>query len=143
MSKKIVVVSGLMVLLVLPLTGLAIDLNVAQPPTADAINLGQLLNAFLNVIWWIFLAVAVILLIITGVLFLNTQGDPEKIKKARMSLILAIVGIVVALLGYRMFNTVHCLIDPSACVLACVPAGGACTANADCCSNDCAGSICL
>lgn len=145
-NKKIVTVSAMVVLLVVPLVGFAaIDLNVAQPPTAGAINLPGFMNAILGVVWKIFLAAAVVLLIIAGILFLTTQGDPEKVKKARLALIFAIIGIVVALLGFRMYSTICSLImgdsnantcspvaaevplDPAA-IRACCPTwpGGAC-----------------
>lgn len=145
MNRRLITISVLIALVALPLVGsAAFELNVApEPSRAGAVNFVALLGAAIDLIWIIFVGAVVVLLILTGILFLTTHGDPEKVKKARLALILCVIGIVVALLGYRMFATINCLIDPSACAAICVPNGGACTANADCCSSDCGGSICV
>jgi|SRR3989344_769022 len=142
MTKRLITVSVLIALVALPLVGLAaFELNVTpEPSRVGAVNFVALLGAAIDVIWIIFVGAVVVLLIITGILFLTTHGDPEKVKKARLALILCVIGIVVALLGYRMFTTINCLLDPSSCTPVCAPANGACMNNVDCCNGICSGS---
>ena len=52
----------------------------------------------------ILMAAAVISIIIAAFLFITAAGDPEKIKKARLFVIYALVGVVVAILASGIVN---------------------------------------
>ncbi len=92
-------------LLVLPLVVLAFDFSIAQP-TQGALDVRDFLNKVLNVIWWIFLAAAVIFFVIIGILFLTNLGNPEDISKARKALIWGGVGVAVGVLAFGMVRII-------------------------------------
>lgn len=52
--------------------------------------------------WIIFGGVAIVMFVISGILFLSSQGDPEKLKTARSALIWGVVGVAVAILAYSV-----------------------------------------
>ncbi len=138
MSKKFFIALALIISFTLPLVTLAggFELSVpTEPNRTNAIDFQALISSAIDVIWKIFVGAVVVLLIVTGILFITAQGDPEKSKKAKMALLFSIIGIIVALLGYRMINTITGLITNGVCV----PAGGSCNAMSDCCNNMCSG----
>lgn len=62
-----------------------------------------------NVIDWILAVlgiVAVIMVIIGGVNYLTSQGDPTKTKKGRDTILYGIIGLIIALLAYAIVNFV-------------------------------------
>jgi ABC-type Fe3+ transport system permease subunit len=66
---------------------------------------GMIKNAF-NAIWYIVGAIAVISIIYSGFLYVSARGDESKVKKAKTSLVYAIVGLVVAVSAYAITNFV-------------------------------------
>ena len=63
---------------------------------------GQIVNALLYVLG----AVAVIVIIIAGILFATSSGDPALITKAKNTLLYAVVGLIVAIMAYAIVNYV-------------------------------------
>lgn len=49
---------------------------------------------------------AVMAIIAAGIMYVSSGGDKENIDKAKKILIFAIIGLVVALLGYVLVNTI-------------------------------------
>lgn len=113
MNKKLI--ASAVALLVMPMVALA-----AENFVVTVIN-----NFLTMVIWPIFLGLVIIMFIWAGILYLTARGDPEKFKKANLAVVFAIVGIIVAILGYRIVATLRNIIPDS---------GGAvaCTTSADC-----------
>ncbi len=64
----------------------------------------------LLVIWPIFAGASIIMIIVSGFLFVTAQGDPSKISTAKKSLLWAIVGIIVGLLSVVIPWTIFQLI---------------------------------
>ncbi|MCX6720112.1 MAG: hypothetical protein NTV36_03350 [Candidatus Staskawiczbacteria bacterium] len=98
-TKKIVSVVAITMAL-LPL--LAFAYTAPVEPTGGLTSIGTLVTNVLGLIWPAFIGLAVIMIIVAGLLFITSNGAPEKISQARMSLLWAIVGIVVAILAYSL-----------------------------------------
>lgn len=96
MGKKILFLI-LIGALVLPLAALAAD----NPTTITT-----LVDAAVNTTLYIASGVVVILWVITGLLFLTAQGQPEKLKQARTSLIAAVAGTALVILAVSAVSVV-------------------------------------
>jgi len=83
-------------LIILPILTLA-----AETPTLQGMA-----DAAVQTALYVASAIVVILWIVTGVLFLVAQGDPEKINVAKRSLIAAIVGTVIIIVAAGAINLV-------------------------------------
>ena len=99
MDKKIVTLLASSVLFALPVAALAF--NAGALPGTNA-NIGALIDNVFNLIWPIFMAVAVIMFLIAGFLFLTARGDPAKVKDARNAVIWGSVGVGVGLLAFSI-----------------------------------------
>lgn len=64
--------------------------------------IGAVINAVLGLVG----IVAVVVMIIGGISFIASQGDPGKVTKARNTILYGIIGIVVALLAFAIVNFV-------------------------------------
>lgn len=80
-----------------------------------AANLGNygsnidLINIIPNIettVWIIFGAIVIVCFVIAGVLFLTSQGSPEKLKTARSAFIWGVVGVVVGIVAYSILTIV-------------------------------------
>jgi len=87
----------------LPVMALA---QIGGNPPAISLNLTTLGNRIANAVWIIFTAIAVIMFVVAGIMFLTAQGEPEKIQKARSSLIWGVAGIVVAVIAFTIITLV-------------------------------------
>lgn len=73
--------------------------------TKDA-DLNNILNTVINVIIGLVGFVAVAVIIIGGISFITSQGDTNKVTKARNTILYGVVGLVVALLAFAIVNFV-------------------------------------
>ena len=86
--------------------------SVAQcnlPAEDETAGSGNLFVTIQNIINWVLAVlgiVAVIMIIIGGVTYMTSQGDPGKTKRARDTILYGIVGLVIALLAYAIVNFV-------------------------------------
>lgn len=125
--KKLIV--SAIILLTLPVATMA-----AENFVVTVIN-----NLLSMVVWPLFLGLVIIMFIWAGILYLTARGDPEKFKRANLAVIFAIIGIIVALLGYRIVATLQQFISsPSSCV----QNDNECGSNSDCCSGNCSNNFC-
>ena len=69
-------------------------------------KLWDTINGIINVILAALGIAAVFMIILGGVWFLTSQGDPGKIKKAKDTILYGIIGLVVALLAFAIVNFV-------------------------------------
>ena len=80
-----------------PISGFALA---ASHPTdlPDIVIIGEggVLDKVTNVLFTVLLSVAAIFIIIAGYQYVAATGDPEKLTKAKQSLIYAIVGVIIA-----------------------------------------------
>ena len=63
-------------------------------------------NTIINVILGVLGLVAVVVIILGGVQYTTSAGDPGKVKKAKDTILYGIVGLVVALLAFAIVNFV-------------------------------------
>lgn len=69
-------------------------------------NLMGTVNTIINVIIGVIGFVAVVVIILGGVQYTTSAGDPGKVKKAKDTILYGIIGLVVALLAYAIVNFV-------------------------------------
>ena len=109
--------------LILGLTALAGGLLVAFPGEAGAINVDpceavqsdacsgptdvkQVFGSVADVLMFIVGAVSVIIIIVAGIMYVTSAGDPAKAKKAKDAILYSVVGLVVAVFAYAIVNFV-------------------------------------
>lgn len=63
-------------------------------------------NTIINVIIGVIGFVAVVVIILGGVQYTTSAGNPDKVKKAKDTILYGIIGLVVALLAYAIVNFV-------------------------------------
>ena len=64
------------------------------------------INTIINVIIGVIGFVAVVVIILGGVQYTTSAGDPGKVKKAKDTILYGIIGLVVAILAYAIVNFV-------------------------------------
>ena len=69
-------------------------------------NLMETVNTIINVIIGVIGFVAVVVIILGGVQYTTSAGDPGKVKKAKDTILYGIIGLVVALLAFAIVNFV-------------------------------------
>ena len=57
------------------------------------------LHSFMQVIFGIAGAIAVVMIVIGGLQFVTAQGDPSGVAKARKTLVFSLVGLIIAILA--------------------------------------------
>jgi len=77
--------------------GDATEGSISNPLNADSFS--ELIQGIINWVIIIGQSIAVIMIIWSGFLFMTSEGDPEKISKAKKSLTWALVGLLVLLIG--------------------------------------------
>ena len=70
--------------------------------------IGGILQNVINVMLYLAGAIAVIMVVVGGIRYITSDGDPGAAGKAKNTIIYALVGLVVAVLSYAIVN---CVID--------------------------------
>lgn len=104
MKKYIPVVLGLMIL-ALPVF--------AQMTTAPEIVICNVMNTVKTILLAIGIGLAVILLIVGGIKYMTSQGDPEKAKSARAMIINALIGVAIMLIALFLIGLVQSFLTDS------------------------------
>jgi hypothetical protein len=107
--KKTLLAVTLFSLFALPMVILA---QIESPPMGPTSASGviAIVNTITNWIFTIFLAAAVIFIIMAAVQFLTSGGDPGKVANARNSLLYALVGVAVAVLAKALIALVRLIV---------------------------------
>ena len=74
-------------------------------PNKDA-NTTTFQNNMMSWLLWAVGAVAVIMIIVSGIKMTTSAGDPGAVQKAKQTLIYSIVGLVIAILAYAIVSFV-------------------------------------
>lgn len=90
--------------LFLPLAAFAMGGGVPQLQSVDVM---EVLNNIVNWAFAILLVVAVIYLIIAGYFFVTSQGEPDKMSKARNMVLYALIGVLVAFISKGLVELVR------------------------------------
>jgi len=92
------------ILPILVLTALVLPMVIlAQhdlPDLPHNVNLFTMLATIANYLFWILLAVSIIVIVYAGILFVTASGNTEQVEKARGIILYAVIGIIVAMLAY-------------------------------------------
>ena len=74
----------------------------ANPGAGDDLmgSIKQILNAVFSILG----VVSVIMIIVGGISYATSQGDPSKVKKGKDTILYGIIGLVVALLAFAIVN---------------------------------------
>ena len=68
--------------------------------TAMMTTVGNVLNAIYGILG----VIAVVMIVISGVKYTTSQGDPGKVQSAKNTILYAIIGLVIALLAFAITN---------------------------------------
>ena len=111
MNKTQKSILSLAILCIIGVPVMALALTGDVPPTAGSISsLSDLIKNIEIAIWMIFAAIAVIMFVVAGILFLTAQGAPEKVQAARAAFIWGIAGVVVGILAYSVLAVVGTMV---------------------------------
>jgi hypothetical protein len=64
------------------------------------------ITAIVNTLLYVLGAVSVIVIIIAGIYYTTSGGDPALVKRAKDSLLYAVIGLIVAVMAYAIVNFV-------------------------------------
>ncbi len=78
------------------------QIDTAKSQTGGQGDINSAVGTALNVVYGIIGVVAVVMIIIGGVSYSTSQGDPSRLKKARGTILYGIIGLVVALLAFTI-----------------------------------------
>ena len=78
----------------------------SNPETCEGNDLNTIIQMIVNAIIFIIGIVAVVMIILGGISYATSQGDPSKVKKGKDTILYGIIGLVVALLAYAIVNFV-------------------------------------
>ncbi|HUW71958.1 MAG TPA: hypothetical protein VMV66_02110 [Candidatus Humimicrobiaceae bacterium] len=86
-----------LITLVLPIVTVA---QVTTPLLPTNVDLLDMIAQIANYLFWILLAISIVVIVYAGILFVTASGSAEQVEKARGIILYAIVGIIVAFLAY-------------------------------------------
>ena len=78
----------------------------SDPETCSGNDLNEIIQMIVNAIIFIIGIVAVVMIILGGISYATSQGDPSKVKKGKDTILYGIIGLIVALLAYAIVNFV-------------------------------------
>lgn len=78
----------------------------ATPPGSSGANLPDAFKSVINVIILAIGAIAVLMVVIGGLMYVLSAGDPNSTRKAKDTILFAIIGVIVAILAYAIVNFV-------------------------------------
>ena len=77
-------------------------LNQVNPNGEDSPELTAVIQTILNAVYFIVGIVAVIMIILGGITYATSQGDPAKVKKGKDTILYGIVGLIIALMAFAI-----------------------------------------
>ena len=78
----------------------------ANPEECSGSDLDTVIKAIINTVIFAVGIVAVVMVILGGVQYSTSQGDTQKVKKAKDTIMYGIIGLVVAILAFAIVNFV-------------------------------------
>ncbi len=77
---------------------------VSDPDGCSGGDVNEMIQRIINLVIFIIGMVAVVMIILGGVNYATSQGDPGKVKKAKDTILYGIIGLVVAILAFALVN---------------------------------------
>lgn len=78
----------------------------AQTGDDSTSDIPSMVQRVVNVMLFVLGAVAVIMIVLGGIKFTTSNGNPEQIKSAKNTIMYSVVGLVVAIMAYAIVNFV-------------------------------------
>lgn len=78
----------------------------SDPEACSGSDLNEIIQLIVNAIIFVIGIVAVVMIILGGISYATSQGDPSKVKKGKDTILYGIIGLIVALLAYAIVNFV-------------------------------------
>ncbi len=78
----------------------------SNPDGCKGSDLNTIIKTVINAIVFIVGMVAVVMIILGGVNYATSQGDPGKVKKGKDTILYGIIGLVIAILAFAIVNFV-------------------------------------
>jgi hypothetical protein len=69
-------------------------------------SLGDFIKTIVNTLLYVLGAVSVVTIIVAGIRYTTSQGDPGAVKTAKDTLLYAVIGLIVAMMSYAIVNFV-------------------------------------
>ena len=82
------------------------QINSAGADTGAETDVTNTVGTALNVVFGIVAIIAVVMIVIGGVSYATSQGDPGKVKKGKDTIMYGIIGMIIALLAFAIVNFV-------------------------------------
>jgi len=103
MNKKLIS-SFALFLLAMPTLSLAVQFSPTTPPglPLSVSDFWIVMVKILNLIWPVFIGLAIIMFLVSAFMFLTSQGEPSKLRAARDSMIWGVVGVVVGIVSVSL-----------------------------------------
>ena len=99
--------------LVVATSNLCSDVDGMKEETKEALGCNEsvlsekdIVQNVLTFMYWIVGIVAVIMIIVSGIMYTTSGGDPARVKKAKDALTVAVIGLIIALLAAVIVNWV-------------------------------------
>lgn len=138
MKKNNIILMGIIIFLSFPVITLAILTPVSRPADNLILDAWQLVNNILDFIWPVFVASVIIMFIFSGFMFVTSAGDPGKMKLAKDAFVFAIIGIIVAIFAF----TVYEIIGRGSISVLTAPSSSTTTTSGACCVGGVVGGSC-
>lgn len=141
--KSVFLSLACLVLFVLPLIATAQEKFFGEAETA---------TEMIRNIYWFGIGIvgfaAMVVIVIAGIMYMQSYGDPQKITQAKQLIGGALIGVVILLFSYTILRTVNPALvrlrEPLMEVKVCGIEGDSCDAENPCCSGfDCIGGKCV
>ncbi len=85
-----------------------IDLSELNPLNATSIQ--ELIRAISGFIWRLALAIAPVMFLIAGFLFITSGGDPNRVRTARNLFLYTVIGLAVVLLASGLYEVIKSIL---------------------------------
>lgn len=69
-------------------------------------SVGSIINSITNILFWIVGVASVGALIVGGLMYITSAGDPGRTKSAKDTIMYAVIGLIVAILAFAIVNFV-------------------------------------
>jgi hypothetical protein len=80
--------------------------SIAECNIKEDNSLMPTINTIINVVLGVLGIVAVVIIVLGGVQYTTSAGDPGKVKKAKDTILYGIIGLIIALLAFAIVNFV-------------------------------------
>ena len=66
----------------------------------------KIAKSILGVMYWVIFTLAVVMMIVGGLMYVLSAGDPSKIQRAKNTILVSVIGLIIATLASAIINFV-------------------------------------